>query len=81
MRGTLRAVGLFLLMAAVLGCAKDKYGMNAKFREEVVLPPTGQARYDQPDTADYRKPPPEKQDKTLMNRPGGGPGPGGLGGF
>jgi hypothetical protein len=80
MRGTLRAVGLLVLVGAVLGCAKDKYGLNPKFREEAILPPAGQARYDQPDTADYRKPPPEKQDKALLNRPGG-VGPGGLGGF
>ncbi len=80
MRGTLRAVGLSVLVTALLGCAKDRYGMSKKFPEELVLPPKGQARYDKPDTADYRKPPPEKQDKTMLGRPGGVT-PGGLGGF
>jgi hypothetical protein len=79
MRGSLRvgALGLFAALAA-LGCAEDKYHLAPKFREEAVLPPN-EKRYNEPDTATYRKPPPPKDEKSLLGR-GGGPGGPGLGG-
>ena len=81
MRVSLRAVGLAALMAAV-GCHRDKYNMQPVRREEAVLPPN-EKRYNEPDTAGYRKPKAEqpKDDKAMMSRPGGFGGPGNPGGF
>ena len=81
MRGSLRAIALFVLLVA-LGCHHDKYGLNKKFREEAIEPPN-EKRYSDPDTAPFRKPPPPKDEKSLMGRPGsGGVGiPGAPGGF
>jgi hypothetical protein len=82
MRGTLRmgALGLFAALAALVGCAEDKYNLNPKFREEAILPPD-EKRYNEPDTATYRKPPPPKDEKALIGRNGGGAMPGPGGGF
>lgn len=81
MRRSLRAVGLFVALAAPLGCHHDKYGLDPKRTEEVVLPPD-EPRYNLPDKAGYRKPVQQKDEKALMSRPGAGPGVGpGLGGF
>jgi hypothetical protein len=68
MRGTLRAVCLFVVMAA-LGCHHDKYNMTTKYPEAYMDPPD-EKRYNEPDTAPYRKPPTPKEDKTLLGRPG-----------
>ena len=79
MRGTLRAFGLFVVLTA-FGCHHDKYNLNTKFPEEAILPPN-EKRYNEPDTASYRKPPAPKEEKNMMNRPGSGGVPGGVGGF
>jgi hypothetical protein len=71
-----------LVVAA--GCHHDKYGLKSKYKEEIFLPPTGEARFDNPPAEEYRKRPPKPEDKSLMGggmgRPGGGPGlnPGGF---
>ena len=63
----------------MVGCAEDKYKLTPKFREEAILPPD-EPRYNLPDTATYRKPPPPKDEKTLLGR-NGTPGMSGPGGF
>ncbi|MCI0705258.1 MAG: hypothetical protein L0241_29720 [Planctomycetia bacterium] len=75
------AIALAVALAAV-GCYHDKYNVAVPPKEEYKLPPD-EKRYNEPDTATYRKPPPTKQEETLMNRDRvGRPGPGGgLGGF
>lgn len=75
MRGALLAIGLFVAMATAFGCAQDKYHMKVKEKEEPILPPD-EKRYNEPDTAGYKKPPPPKDEKTLLGRPGTGMGPG-----
>jgi hypothetical protein len=80
MRGALLAVGLLVAMVAAAGCHHDKYGLRPKHKEEPFLPPD-EKRYNEPDTAPYKKPPPPKDEKTLLGRPGTGMGAGpGLGG-
>jgi hypothetical protein len=80
------ALGMFALGFAILaiaGCYHDKYHSKPDVKEEAVLPPH-EKRYDEPDTAPYKKPPPPKDEKTLLGKtPGsfGGPGGGGPGGF
>ncbi len=79
MRDALRAVGLLLGMVALtLGCAQDKYKMRPKFPEEYTEVPN-EARYNNPDKANYRKPAPvTKDDKASLlggsNRNGVNPG-------
>jgi len=80
MRGTLWAIGLFIAMMAAAGCAKDKYHMKPVVKEEPILPPN-EKRYNEPDTATWKPPPPQKDEKTLLGRPGPAMGPSGLGGF
>jgi hypothetical protein len=75
-------VGLIVALAA-LGCYHDKYNVNGPKREDYTLPPD-EPRYNLPDTATFRPPPPTKQQDTLLNKAvGGAPGRpgGGLGGF
>lgn len=79
MRGAFMAFGLFVAVASAVGCAQDKYNMKVKEKEEAILPPD-EKRYNEPDTAPYKKPPPPKDEKTLIGRPGPGMGPG-VGGF
>jgi hypothetical protein len=79
MRGTLRAVALAAGLSAATGCHHDKHAVKPPEVEEYFLPPD-EKRYNEPDTAPYRKPPPPKDEKTLLGRPGGG-GLGGPGGF
>ncbi len=71
-------------LVVLLGCHHDKYHIKPKKVEEYAIPPD-ETRYNLPDTAGYKKPPPEKDDKTLFGKQGGpggkSPGPGGLGGF
>jgi hypothetical protein len=77
MRGVMRALA-FVVGVAGAGCAQDKYHMNPKHREEIFLPPN-EKRYNEPETAPYRKPLETTQDeKALLTRP---MGPGGPGGF
>jgi hypothetical protein len=80
MRGTLWAIGLFIAMMSAAGCAKDKYHMKPVVKEEPILPPN-EKRYNEPDTATWKPPPPQKDEKTLLGRPGPAMGPSGLGGF
>jgi hypothetical protein len=80
MRGTLWAIGLLVAMAAASGCHHDKYNLRPKKKEEVFLP-TDDKRYNEPETMPWKKPPPPKEEKTLLGRPGPGMGPGGMGGF
>lgn len=81
MRGKAVVVAVFTaLFVAAIGCHHDKYGIRTKFKEEAYLPPTGQARFDNPPSEEYRKPPPKPQDKSLMGGGGGGAGmPGKMG--
>ena len=73
------AIALAVALAAV-GCHHDKYDTSGPRKEEYILPPD-EKRYNEPDTATYRKPPQPKSEETLLNR-GRGPGmPGGPGGF
>jgi hypothetical protein len=80
MRGALWAVGLVAALAAGAGCHHDKYNMKPVEKEEPILPPD-EKRYNEPETAKYRKPPPPKDEKTLLGRPGGGMPSTGFGGF
>lgn len=80
MRGMLRALGLTAgLLVVGLGCHHDKYNIKPTTVEEYHLPPD-EKRYNQPDTAPYKKPPPPKQEPNLLGKPGGfsGGGPGGF---
>jgi hypothetical protein len=73
MRGVLRAGVLAGLTAGLvgLGCHQDKYALQPLVVEEYKLPPD-EARYNKPDTAGYRKPPPKPRDeKNMKDRPGG----------
>ena len=79
----MRALLALVVALAAVGCYHDKYDVNGPKREEYYLPPN-EDRYNLPDTATYRAPPPLKQQDTLMNKGGGGRGPGsngGIGGF
>jgi hypothetical protein len=80
MWGALRILAMTLGLAALAGCHHDKYNMKPEHTEEYYLPPD-EARYNLPDVAPYKKPPQEKDEKTLMGKTGPGNGPGGLGGF
>ena len=69
----------FVAGVVVVGCAQDKYHLNPTHKEEPFLPPN-EKRYNEPETAPYRKPPaPVEEEKALLNRPMNGPN--GLGGF
>ncbi len=80
MWGVLRTSSLILGMAALAGCHHDKYNMRPEPVEEYYLPPD-EPRYNLPDVAPYKKPPQQKEDKSLLSKPGPGGGPGGMGGF
>lgn len=80
MCGARWALGLVVAIATTAGCHHDKYNMKPVEKEEAILPPN-EKRYNEPDTAGYRKPPPQKEEKTLMGRPGPGFGSGSMGGF
>jgi hypothetical protein len=74
------ALAVVAVAVAAVGCYHDKHGLVAPKREDYLLPPD-QKRYNEPDTATWRAPPPPKQQDTLMNK-GGPPIRGnGLGGF
>lgn len=67
------------LMAAATGCYHDKYDVLGEKKERYNLPPDD-PRYNLPETAPYRAPPPQKQQETLTSRPRA-TNPGGPGGF
>jgi hypothetical protein len=74
----MRALIALVVACAAAGCYHDKYDVNGPRVEEYRLPPD-QARYNEPDKATYRPPPPAKKEENLRDRAKGGPG--GLGGF
>jgi hypothetical protein len=74
----MRAIIALIVAFAATGCYHDKYNVNGPKVEEYHLPPD-EPRYNLPDTATYRAPPPPKKQESLMNRNQGGPA--GLGGF
>ena len=75
MRSALWAIGLFVAMVGALGCHHDKFNMKPKEKEEPILPPD-EKRYNEAETAPYKKPAPPKDEKSLIGRPGPGMGPG-----
>jgi hypothetical protein len=80
MWGELRILTLLIGMAALAGCHHDKYNIKPEHIEEYYLPPD-EPRYNLPDTAPYKKPPLQKEEKTMIGRPGPGASPGNMGGF
>jgi hypothetical protein len=81
MRGALRILSLTTGLAAIIGCHHDKYNIKPPQVEEYCIPPD-EARYNLPDTAPYKKPPPQKDEKALLGKQGPGMGGGGPpGGF
>jgi hypothetical protein len=68
-------------VAGLAGCHHDKHKVTSPVVEEYVLPPN-EARFNEPPTETYRKPPPKKEDKSVLGGgPMGGPGPLNPGGF
>jgi hypothetical protein len=81
MRGKARLLAaLTAAMAGLAGCHHDRHKVTSPQVEEYVLPPH-ETRFDQPPTETYRKPPPRREDKSLLGSPAGGPGPLRPGGF
>lgn len=77
MYGKALCAGLLTAAIAVLvGCHHDKRNLQFKPKEECVLPPS-EPRFDNPPTAEFRKRPQSKDEKTLLGRDKMG-GPGGL---
>lgn len=81
MRGkALFVAGLTAAVVVALGCHHDKHGIAYRPKEECVLP-ADEARFNNPPTADYRKPAAKTVDtKALMgggNKMGGN-APGGF---
>lgn len=54
--------------------------MKPPEREDYTLPPQ-EKRFNEPETAPYRKPLPPKEEKTLLGRPPTPMMPAGVGGF
>ena len=82
MRGkALSAFALAVAIAVIVGCQNDKrYKYAVKPKEECVLPPEHDPRFDNPPSAEYRPKVKKTEDPTLMgggSKMGGG---GGLGG-
>jgi len=82
MRGkALFVAGLTAAVTVVLGCHHDRHGIAFKPKEECVLP-ANEARFNNPPSAEYRKPPPKAADPKALaggNKMGGGPlNPGGF---
>jgi hypothetical protein len=73
-------IGWLFAVLAVLGCYHDKYNMKPTLREEYTLPPQ-EKRFNEPEMTPYRKPPPPKEEKTLLGRPPAPMSPAGVGGF
>jgi hypothetical protein len=67
-------------LLAVVGCYSDRHKLSTPQVEEYKLPPD-EARFNNPPTEGYRKPPVKKEEKTLLGRPGPGGGPLGATGF
>ena len=85
MRRNAFSVLLFLLaVGAVVGCSDSRFKHAVSHKEECLLPPEGDPRFDKPPSAEYRARVKATEDKaTLMNASkgmGSGAGPG-RGGF
>ncbi len=80
MRMTRRAVGgMAAVVVALAGCRHESKKINVPVVEEYTLPPN-ETRYNEPDTAGYRKPA-KKNDNANLNSPGmGGMNGGGMNG-
>ena len=88
MRGkVLSAFALAAAIAVIVGCHKDnKYKHFYKSKEECILPPNGDPRFDNPPSAEYRARVKTTEDKATLlgssNKMGGGGGGNGRpGGF
>ena len=80
MRALLALVVVSVTLAAI-GCYHDKYQVSGPKREDYMLPPD-EARYNLPDTANYKAKPQPKQQDTLMDKMNGrGPTGSGFGGL
>ncbi len=63
-------------LLALCGCHHDKHRVSIPQVEEYALPPPGDPRFDNPPTAEYRRPPSKRDDPSLMNKGKMGAGPG-----
>lgn len=74
MRGRALAAGLATAAAVVLGCHHDKKNIEYAPKERAVLP-ADEPRFNNPPSAEYRKRPATKDEKTAFGRDkmGGGP--------
>lgn len=74
MRGKALAVGALTALAVVLGCHHDEKKVRFDPKERAVLP-GDEARFNHPPSAEYRKRPVVKDEKTMFGRDkmGGGP--------
>jgi len=79
-RMAMGSICLAWMVLLILGCHHDKYNMKPALREEYVLPPQ-EKRFNEPEMAPYRKPPPPKEEKTLLGRPPTPMSPAGLAGL
>ncbi|MCS7020473.1 MAG: hypothetical protein NZ703_03335 [Gemmataceae bacterium] len=78
-------LGVWVMLAIAtigisLGCYHDKYNMRPPEREDYTLPPQ-EKRFNEPEMAPYRKPPPAPEEKTLLGRPPSPKVPPGVGGL
>lgn len=74
------AAALTAAIVVAVGCHHDKYHLTHKVKEECVLPPD-QARFNDPPSAEWRKPPPKGEEKTLLGNKDKMAGPIGTPGF
>ena len=82
MRGkVLSAIALAVAIAVLVGCHKDnKYKFFYKAKEECILPPNGDPRFDNPPSAEYRARVKATDDKASLMGGGGKMAGGGGGG-
>ena len=87
MRGkVLSAFALAIAVAVIVGCHKDnKYKLFYKPKEECILPPKDDPRFDNPPSAEYRARVKTTEDKSALiggnkmgSGGGGGRSPGGF---
>ena len=77
----LLAAALAAATVVAAGCHHDKYNLKLKPKEECPLPPD-EPRFNDPETATWRKPAPKKEEKALIGgtsgKMGGPLNPGGF---
>ena len=79
MWGKALLVGLLTAVIVVgVGCHHDRHRVSVPQIEEYPLPPD-EARFNNPPTAEYRKPPVKSEEKALIGNKTGGPNFGGPG--